>query len=198
MAYNPESSGAQVTNQLRAMKDFGYTSTKHVTHDYLGVPTYSNQTWESMMREELDAGRPILYSALDLGAGAHAFICDGYDNEGMFHFNMGWYGTCDGWYVVSALKMNHYTGLSLHFSINHEMLIGIEPPAGCEPPTQSPVGDIDGSGHADVVDLNILVNLILDHDVKLSSGAQADLNGDNSVDIADVSLLVDIILKHTS
>ena len=197
MTYGAEASSAQVAAQFRAIKDFGFRSTaKDVRHDLFGVSLYNIETWESMMRQELDEGRPILYSALDLSEGAHAFVCDGYDGEGLFHFNMGWYGNCDGWYVVTALKMSHPQGYQLDFVINHEMLTGIEPPEGWEPPTHEPVGDLDGNGRVDIDDLNLLVNLLLELDVSLSPGVQTDLNGDHSVDIADVNLLVNIILAH--
>jgi len=30
----------------------------------------------------------------------HAFVCDGYDTEGFFHFNLGWGGSADGYYPL--------------------------------------------------------------------------------------------------
>lgn len=32
--------------------------------------------------------------------GCHAFVCDGYDDKDMFHFNLGWGGSSDGWYLI--------------------------------------------------------------------------------------------------
>lgn len=129
MGYSPEGSGAYVTDQLSAMKKFGYSSNaEDVTRDSWWGSGYTDAEWESMMRAELDAGRPILYSANDYSAGGHAFVCDGYNDEGLFHFNFGWYGTCDGWYVSTALNMTHRDGDELHFNWNHEMLTGVVPP----------------------------------------------------------------------
>ena len=197
MSYNPQGCSTPVSSQLRAMKEFGYRPTaKAVRFDIFGVNAYNTQKWDSLMRQELDAGRPILYSALDLGKGAHAFICDGYDSEGRFHFNMGWYGNCNGWYVVSALQMYHHDGFQLDFDMNHEMLVGIEPPEGWEPSGPVLAGDLDGNGSVDVDDLNVLVNLILELDTRPAPGSKPDLNGDNSVDIVDVSLLVNLILSN--
>ncbi len=130
MGYSPDGSGAYVTDQLSAMKKFGYSSSADdVSRESWWGDAYTDAQWEAMIRAELDAGRPILYSANDYAAGGHAFVCDGYNQEGLFHFNFGWYGTCDGWYVSTALNMTHRDGEALHFNWSHEMLTGVEPPA---------------------------------------------------------------------
>ncbi len=126
MDYSPEGSGAYTSDQLAAMKSFGYSSSAQLKSKY------GNTTqWETMIRTELDAGRPILYSASDPSAGGHAFICDGYNSSNYYHFNYGWYGTCDGWYLTTALNMIHRDGEELHFNSNHQMLTGVEPPTYC-------------------------------------------------------------------
>ena len=131
MAYSPNGSGAQVSSQLSAMKNFGYSSNaKDVSKDGWWS-SYTTSQWESMMKTELDAGRPILYSADDPNDAGHAFICDGYNSNGYFHFNLGWYGTCDGWYLSTSLRMIHRDGSELNFSAYHEMLTGVEPPVYC-------------------------------------------------------------------
>lgn len=132
MGYSPEGSGAYVSNQLSAMKTFGYSSNaRDVSRYSIWYQNYTTAEWEAMIREELDAGRPILYSADDPDAGGHAFVCDGYDTNGMFHFNFGWYGTCNGWYVSTALNMTHRDGDYLRFNSGHEMLLGVVPPEYC-------------------------------------------------------------------
>ena len=92
MDYSPEGSGAYTWDQLAAMKNFGYSNNAQ-----LKSKSGNTTEWESMIRTELEAGRPILYSASDPSAGGHAFICDGYNSSNYYHFNYGWYGTCDGW-----------------------------------------------------------------------------------------------------
>lgn len=137
MSYHPDGSGAYTSNQLSAMKSFGYSSnaqyvTKGGSGWWGGGSNYTTAQWESMMKAELDAGRPILYSANDPNDNAgHAFICDGYNSNNYFHFNLGWYGTCDGWYQSTALNMVHRSGEELHFSSGHEMLTGMEPTTYC-------------------------------------------------------------------
>lgn len=129
MQYSPDGSGAYTWDQLSAMKNFGYSNNAQDVQK--GYSWNSTAQWESMIRTELDAGRPILYSANDPSAGGHAFICDGYNSSNYFHFNFGWYGTCDGWYLSTALNMIHREGDQLKFNSGHEMLIGVEPPAYC-------------------------------------------------------------------
>ena len=132
MGYSPEGSGAYTFNQLAAMKDFGYSSSAHSEErDGWWSTNYTTAQWETMLKQELDQRRPILYAANDPAAGGHAFICDGYNAEGLFHFNFGWYGTCDGWYVSTALNMTHRDGDYLRFNSGHEILVGIVPPVYC-------------------------------------------------------------------
>lgn len=135
MQYSPDGSGAYTFDQNYAMHDFGYTSStlyeKASGWGSWGGNNYTTADWEAMIKTEIDAGRPILYSANDPNAGGHAFICDGYNSEGKFHFNFGWYGTCDGWYVSTALNMTHRDGDYLRFNSGHEMITNIQPPVYC-------------------------------------------------------------------
>ena len=59
---------------------------------------YETETWKDMVREQFDMGWPMYYGGCD--DGCHAFICDGYDDYDMFHFNLGWGGSSDGWYII--------------------------------------------------------------------------------------------------
>ena len=132
MGYSPDGSGAYTFSQLAAMKDFGYSASAHEEdRDSWWGTNYTTAEWEAMVREELDKRYPILYSASDPAAGGHAFVCDGYNSEGLLHFNFGWYGTCDGWYVSTALNMTHRDGDELRFNSNHSILLGVVPPSYC-------------------------------------------------------------------
>lgn len=189
MNYDPEGSGAYTSDQLAAMKSFGYRSTAQ--HVYRGN---SIEQWEAKMRTELDAGRPILYSADEASSG-HAFICDGYNSDGMFHFNLGWYGTCDGWYVSTALNMTHRSGEYLEFNSGHEMLIGIQPPEGWTPPVQTLIGDVNKDGSVSIADVTALIDYLLNGDDSLIDINAADVNGNDGITIADVTALIDMLLN---
>ncbi|NQV01180.1 MAG: C10 family peptidase, partial [Bacteroidia bacterium] len=39
---------------------------------------YTNSNWENVLKNELDASRPIYYAGDDPSQGGHAFVCDGY------------------------------------------------------------------------------------------------------------------------
>ena len=80
---------------------------------------------EDLLRQELDAGRPI-YMCGSPSEGysnePHAFVCDGYAEDGYFHFNFGWSGSGDGYYLLE--KVNP---VGSDFSISQEAYIGIQP-----------------------------------------------------------------------
>jgi len=65
---------------------------------------YSNSTWISKLKNELDNGRPIIYYGWDGSTMAHNFNCDGYRSaDNYFHFNWGWGGWYDGYFPVTNL-----------------------------------------------------------------------------------------------
>ena len=64
---------------------------------------YTDTEWISLLRTELDEGRPIYYEGSGTGGG-HAFVCDGYQGDGFFHFNWGWGGYMDGYYYIGDLS----------------------------------------------------------------------------------------------
>jgi hypothetical protein len=65
----------------------------------------NDAAWINKLKGELDHGRPILYrgEAAPPATSGHAFICDGYDTDDLFHFNWGWDGSYDGWFNVDDL-----------------------------------------------------------------------------------------------
>lgn len=110
MMYSPNGSGAYSADVPPALIDyFRYSpNTQQKMKN-----SYSSATWEQMLRDELDAARPMYYSGSGSGGG-HAFNCDGYQGTNYFHFNWGWSGSYDGYYYVSNLNpgstFNNYQG----------------------------------------------------------------------------------------
>ena len=89
---------------------------------------YSDSAWQAMLHAELDAGRPVYYTGR--GGGGHAFVCDGYDDAGLFHMNWGWGGYCDGYYAIGALNPSSGgTGgsTSSTYNLDNRVIVGIEP-----------------------------------------------------------------------
>jgi len=100
MQYGVEASGAQSVKQPYALFNyFGYDSgMRMVYRDF-----YSRNELHAMIRNELAAQRPVLCSAHDTGGG-HAFVIDGYDNQGLYHINWGWGGWCNGYYNIDYMN----------------------------------------------------------------------------------------------
>ena len=194
MSYSPNGSGAYSYAQTSAMKNFGYTGCRRVSRGS-GWSGYSTDQWEAMIKTELDAGRPILYSANDTGgAGGHAFICDGYNNEGLFHFNMGWYGTCDGWYTSTALNMTHREGDYLKFNSGHEMTIGIIPYEGYVIPGDEVLrGDVNKDGAVNVKDVTALIDILM-NGLDAPDEAKCDDSTEN-VSIKDLTALINYLMN---
>jgi len=97
MMYGVDGSGAYSESVPDAVKDyFGYSSQCNLR----SKNNYSSSSWINVLQSELDAARPLYYSGSS-DEGGHAFVCDGYDSENMFHFNFGWGGNSNGSYAVS-------------------------------------------------------------------------------------------------
>ena len=78
---------------------FGYKGTAK----YYRRPLYTTPEWEAMIYAELETGRPIVYAGSKI-SGAHAFVLDGCDGNGMFHINWGWNGQSNGYFLLSVLN----------------------------------------------------------------------------------------------
>lgn len=95
---------------------------------------YSIEEWDELIYQELAASRPIVYSGSSF-TGGHAFICDGYDGEGMYHFNWGWGGSYNGFFTLQAT--NPYSqGESTRegYVFQQYVTIGIQPNTGAGAP----------------------------------------------------------------
>lgn len=90
---------------------------------------YSQSDWETLIYDELAALRPIVYSGQGENGG-HAFICDGYQGEGLFHINWGWSGSSDGYFLLTALDPYSLGagGGSGGFNYDQQAVLGIHPP----------------------------------------------------------------------
>lgn len=64
---------------------------------------YGYDEWVGMIYDELAKGTPVLYSGQGT-AGGHQFICDGYQSDDYFHFNWGWGGLSNGYFLLTALN----------------------------------------------------------------------------------------------
>ncbi|MES2138543.1 MAG: C10 family peptidase [Bacteroidota bacterium] len=85
--------------------------------------SYTNTTWVTKIRTELDAQRVVIVSGDDPAHGAgHSFIADGYQGTNSFHINWGWEGQDDGYFLLTALSPSPYS-----FNSDVSAIIGIKP-----------------------------------------------------------------------
>ena len=116
MQFGPGVSGAALEDVNGSLQNyFGYSP-----GTFRKRSDYADSAWISMMKAELDLLHPIMYRGNGPNGG-HAFVCDGYDSDGLFHFNWGWGGFDDGYFNINSLVTTHYT-----FNSNHAMLVGIQ------------------------------------------------------------------------
>ena len=131
MNYSPSASGAQVIAEVGGTYSAEYVLTHHF--GYVNSCAYYKyrylSDWYKNLKNDLDNRRPVLMCGFD-NDGGHAFICDGYDDFGLYHFNWGWNGYQDGYYLVdSANGYSSYQqaifGLMPPYKLNtHHLVLG--------------------------------------------------------------------------
>ncbi|MGM9804807.1 MAG: C10 family peptidase [Muribaculaceae bacterium] len=94
------SSGTQSGRVADALlKYFDYDrSIRHYDRDMIEI-----DRWEEIIYGELAAKRPVIYFGQSDGGG-HCFVCDGYSSDAYYHFNWGWGGMSDGYFLLTALN----------------------------------------------------------------------------------------------
>lgn len=89
----------------------------------------TQEQWEEMIRTELSNDRPVYYGGSGSGGG-HAFVCDGYDERGLYHINWGWRGVSNAYFNLNLLDPENLGtggGTGDGFSEGQEIIIGIQP-----------------------------------------------------------------------
>jgi hypothetical protein len=106
MMYGADGSGAYSYDVPEAvMMYFDYTNRCR----YYSRNNYSLEDFQKLLKDQFDMGWPCYYSGQDTdGNGGHAFVCDGYDDNDMFHFNWGWSGSGDGFFAIDELNVSSY------------------------------------------------------------------------------------------
>ncbi len=125
MNYTASSSGAQSSKIPGAIIDyFNYDKSAWLAErDAFGIAE-----WEDLIYNEIYEGRPVLYGGQGSGGG-HEFVCDGYDGNGYFHFNWGWGGMSDGYFLLTALNPGSLGtgGGAGGYNMQQDAVIGVRP-----------------------------------------------------------------------
>lgn len=107
--------------------------------------SYTEDEWLSIIRNEIDAGRLVLYCG-NGDAGGHAFVCDGYKtDEKKLRINWGWGGEFNGFFALNLPATEEFS-----FDEFQAAIIGIAPNtadvihSGVEQLIQYPYGNMFG------------------------------------------------------
>lgn len=120
MNYGPNGSGAYSQQVASALVHyFNYAQDLSFEDSY----EYSTEDWLSLVKTNLKMGYPILYRAVDENSfSGHAFVCDGYDDNNYLHFNWGWGGYYNNYFVYGALNPGTHA-----YNIGHGAIVNIHP-----------------------------------------------------------------------
>ena len=131
MDYGLSSSASSTTMAKSLISYFGYDpNLQLLTRDF-----YTRSEWSDILKAEINASRPVLYSG-QAADGGHQFVCDGYDINGYFHFNWGWSGISNGYFELTALNpLNQgIGGSSGGFNVDQSIVTGLQKPTGTTTP----------------------------------------------------------------
>ncbi len=99
MQYTTNGSGADSGDVPDALiRYFNYSRRLHIEKR----SDFSDEEWMSMLKDCLDLQRPVFYGGKG-SQGSHAFVCDGYDDNDLLHFNWGW-GRANGYFALGNLN----------------------------------------------------------------------------------------------
>lgn len=123
MNWGLEASGSQIRPlEAAARRVLGYKDVR-----YADSYRYTPADWERMMRTEIEAGRPVLYTGYTGLIQGHAFVLDGQDASGLFHVNWGYDGAYDGYFAWEILwpfgPVEEQNPENLGFYCNQEALL---------------------------------------------------------------------------
>ena len=123
MSYSITGSSSTISKAAEAfVGHFGY-DTEIQRYDR---PYYTVDEWMSIIKKDLDNAQPVYYSA-NSDAGGHAFVCDGYDSNSLFHINWGWGGSSNGYFELSSLSSANpgLVGAAPEYTYLQSILTGI-------------------------------------------------------------------------
>jgi hypothetical protein len=104
------------------VNDFGYSKDA----DHQRRFWWSDEVWKGRIKNNLDQGWPIYYRSP-----GHAFVCDGYGSDDLFHFNWGWGGDYqDDWFTIDNLTPGDH-----NYNSNQHAIFYLYPELNYDPNT---------------------------------------------------------------
>ncbi len=126
MHYSANGSGSSTDRTVNALSTyFKYDNSVNIKDR----DDYSDIEWKNILKQEIDAKRPMIYSGMDsnLGSG-HAWNCDGYNSSDEFHMNWGWGGYNNGYF-----NLDDFTSTGYNFDSQFQAVVSIFPPTSVYP-----------------------------------------------------------------
>lgn len=119
MNYRPGSSGATTSRLCTVMPQYFYY-TSQMENIYREAHTH--ESYMALITEAIDMGWPMVHRG-----GGHAYVLDGYNANGLVHFNWGWSGSSDGWFDIDS--HNYTDGESVIYNYVPEGVYSATPKA---------------------------------------------------------------------
>ena len=142
MSYGTSGSGAVSSEVVSALvNNFNYDS----GCSWADRSYYSRDDWHNLIYNNLKNCGPVLYSGRSTDGG-HAFICDGYSDDGFYHFNWGWSGAYNGYYSLEALNPDGQGigGFAGGYNFMQGAVIGARLPSGTIPAIDPVISSYEG------------------------------------------------------
>ena len=195
MNYAPEGSGAQTEETKNALKNY-YKYASDIDNKSRdgwggwggGGGGYTDEQWIGLLQSNLNQHYPVIYSGYTENWEGHAFLCDGYDDANLFHFNWGWGGSGNGFFTINNLNSGNGT-----FNTGHRIVCNIHPPTNLYPTycnsttIDATAGSLeDGSGHLDYQSNTSCTYIIAPTNGKTVTLTMADLNTEEGADFVRI------------
>lgn len=94
MNYRPGSSGATTSRLCTVMPQYFYYTPQMQN---IKRENHTHESYMALIVEAIDMGWPMVHRG-----NGHAYVLDGYNAEGLVHFNWGWSGSQDGWFDIDG------------------------------------------------------------------------------------------------
>ena len=108
---------------------FGYQPSAYI----ISRINYSTNEWEDLIYNELSHQRPVIYGGKK-DSYTQVFVCDGCDDQGLFHINWCMNGQYNGYFSLNVLNFDHMgtgsTSWNSGFVTNQYAVMGLEPGSG--------------------------------------------------------------------
>lgn len=110
---------AAMPDMAALYRNFSYSPAAHIVVRNGNSDGY----WTRMLRDEIEANRPVFYAGYTAEGAGHAFVLDGVDANDYFHVNWGWGGIYDGFFLIDGLML----GEEYLFDTQHWTVLGMHP-----------------------------------------------------------------------